>query len=256
MATASPTTTLHMSSLPADLPLIPVTDSQHQRSRSELVARGEFPRAVNWSNPRVAAILDAAAQCFASRGFTATTLADIGKELGLRKSIVHYYFKSKATLVEEVQSFAYSRYVEMIESTLSSRTDGAHGSDGPVSEPPASAARSVGGKDRFVAGLRTLWDELKNQGAIRGLNLELWSEGRRNDELAMRAQTLEAEAHRLIKKFILENKPTPVANELEADDLATLTLAILDGLNVREEREGPNLRTTRAFETFLKLLSK
>lgn len=257
-----------MSPLTADLPLIPITEPQYQRGYSEPVARGGFPRAVNWSNPRVAAILDAAAQCFSSRGFTATTLADIGKELGLRKSIVHYYFKSKATLVEEVQSFAYSSYIEMIENALFSTPRERVGIEGPVSEPPASAERAVGShrasaSDDSVrrsgglsAGLKQLWDDFKHQGAIRGLNLELWSEGRRNDELALRAQTLEAEAHRLIKTYILETKPTPVQNEIEADDLATLTLAILDGLNVREEREGPNLRTTRAFESFLKLLDK
>jgi len=250
-----------MSPLTAELPLIPITEPQYQRGYSEPVARGNFPRAVNWNNPRVAAILDAAAQCFSSRGFTATTLADIGKELGLRKSIVHYYFKSKATLVEEVQSFAYSRYVEMIENALFS-TPRRH-IDGPVSEPPASAEQPIGtkaaqssGASGLSAGLKQLWDDLKHQGAIRGLNLELWSEGRRNDELALRARTLDAEAHRLIKTYILESKPTRVQNELEADDLATLTLAILDGLNVREEREGPNLRTTRAFERFLNLLDK
>src|SRR5579862_410108 len=66
------------------------------------------PRAVDWANPRVAAILNAAAKCFARKGFSATTLAEIGKELGLRKSIVHYYFASKAALIHEVQSFTYN----------------------------------------------------------------------------------------------------------------------------------------------------
>ena len=91
---------------------------------------------------------------------------------------------------------------------------------------------------------------------MRGLNLELWSEGRRNDELALRARTLEAEAHTLIKRFIVESKTTPVQTEVEADDLATLVLALIDGLNVRDEREGPNLKTSRAFETFLRLLDR
>ena len=61
---------------------------------------GEKPqqRSADWENPRVASILSAAAKCFARKGFTATTLAEIGKELGLRKSIVHYYFASKAAL--------------------------------------------------------------------------------------------------------------------------------------------------------------
>jgi AcrR family transcriptional regulator len=58
-------------------------------------------RAADWENPRVASILSAAAKCFARKGFTATTLAEIGKELGLRKSIVHYYFASKAALIHE-----------------------------------------------------------------------------------------------------------------------------------------------------------
>jgi len=254
MVTPAPTTTLHMSSLTADLPLIPISDPQPRRLQSEQVPRGEFPRSVNWSNPRVAAILDAAAQCFSSRGFTATTLADIGKELGLRKSIVHYYFKSKSTLVEEVQSFAYSRYIDMIEKALWGAFTRA--SDGPVSEPPASAARSLSHREPLALGLKRLWEELKGQHAMRGLNLELWSEGRRNDELALRARTLEAEAHTLIRRFIIENKPTPVQTEVEADDLATLVLALIDGLNVRDEREGANLKTSRAFETFLALLDR
>ena len=71
-------------------------------------------RAADWENPRVASILSAAAKCFARKGFTATTLAEIGKELGLRKSIVHYYFASKAALIHEVQSFTYHRYLDRL----------------------------------------------------------------------------------------------------------------------------------------------
>ncbi|HEX7451666.1 MAG TPA: helix-turn-helix domain-containing protein, partial [Polyangiaceae bacterium] len=75
---------------------------------------GSSQRAADWENPRVASILSAAAKCFARKGFTATTLAEIGKELGLRKSIVHYYFASKAALIHEVQSFTYHRYLDRL----------------------------------------------------------------------------------------------------------------------------------------------
>ena len=69
---------------------------------------GEKPqqRSADWENPRVASILSAAAKCFARKGFTATTLAEIGKELGLRKSIVHYYFASKAALISLTKNLA------------------------------------------------------------------------------------------------------------------------------------------------------
>ena len=79
-------------------------------ARKPTEENGAAPRSADWENPRVASILSAAAKCFARKGFTATTLAEIGKELGLRKSIVHYYFASKAALIHEVQSFTYHRY--------------------------------------------------------------------------------------------------------------------------------------------------
>lgn len=215
------------------------------RLQSERVPVGEFPHSVNWGNPRVAAILEAAAHCFSQRGFTATTLADIGRELGLRKSIVHYYFTSKATLVQEVQSFAYGRYLQVIRSALA----GAGLSISPESGVILTPADSGG----LTKGLRSLWSSLRQNRSIRGLNLELWSEGRRNEELASRAETLEAEAHALVRDHFLGNtRMTPE----QADDLATLTLAILDGLNVREEREGSTERTTRAFSRFLEMLDK
>ena len=81
---------------------------------------GEKPqqRSADWENPRVASILSAAAKCFARKGFTATTLAEIGKELGLRKSIVHYYFASKAALIHEVQSYTYHRYLDRLREAI------------------------------------------------------------------------------------------------------------------------------------------
>jgi AcrR family transcriptional regulator len=207
-----------------------------------MVPVGDFPHTVNWGNPRVAAILEAAAHCFSQRGFTATTLADIGRELGLRKSIVHYYFTSKATLIQEVQSFAYGRYLQVIRAALAGAgiEIGASGMSLSPTQP--------GG---LTTGLKSLWNSLRDNRNLRGLNLELWSEGRRNDELASRARTLEEEAQSMVRDhFLGHSNATPE----EAENLATLTLAVLDGLNVREEREGNTERTGKAFESFLKLL--
>jgi AcrR family transcriptional regulator len=229
-----------MSTAALDLTAPETRDSERPQS--------EFPRSVNWYNPRVAAILETAARCFSKGGFTTTTLADIGKELGLRKSIVHYYFTSKATLVREVQSFAYGQYLEVIRGTLL----GSSASDGPVSgtSPTGSASPStVGGS----AGLDELWTALSKESSLRGLNLELWSEGRRNEELATRAEILEAEAQKLLANHF---ESSGTASGIDSDDLATLTLALLDGLTVRQEREGSSERTSRAFSAFLKLLKK
>jgi len=195
---------------------------------SQPVESGEFPRSVNWANPRVSAILETAAACFSKGGFTATTLADIGRELGLRKSIVHYYFASKAALVHEVQSFAYGRYLDALRQGLSEES-------------------------RAQGGLQGLWRSLRDGKALRSLNIELWSEGRRDPELAARAGTLQDEARRLLAEHLTGHKGVTAA---QANDFAILTLAVLDGLTVLADREGSDERAERAFETFLSLLER
>src|SRR6478609_9806462 len=189
MVTPAPTTTLHMSSLTADLPLIPISDPQPRRLQSEQVPRGEFPRSVNWSNPRVAAILDAAAQCFSSRGFTATTLADIGKELGLRKSIVHYYFASKGALVHEVQRLAQARHHQIVRQAIGEGPDG-------------------GSAQRLAEVFRELWPRLAGSPDVRGLLIELWGEGRRDTDLSRVAAASAEDVHRLLVDKIRQSGPS------------------------------------------------
>ncbi|HSC87725.1 MAG TPA: TetR/AcrR family transcriptional regulator [Polyangiaceae bacterium] len=173
----------------------------------------------------MSAILETAASCFSKGGFTATTLADIGRELGLRKSIVHYYFASKAALVHEVQSFAYGRYLDALRQGLSSGGDGLNG----------------------------LWKNLKQGEALRNLNIELWSEGRRDPELLARQNVLQDEARRLLADYYQSEQKRSAA---EADSLATLTLSVLDGLTVLADRDGMAERADRAFESFLALVAK
>src|ERR1043165_6585820 len=114
---------------------------------------GAAARSADWENPRGASILSAAAKCFARKGFTATTLAEIGKELGLRKSIVHYYFASKAALIHEVQSFTYHRYLDRLKEAIKN-------GDGSVAQT--------------TDALRALWDAVQNNKTGTGLNIEVW----------------------------------------------------------------------------------
>lgn len=193
---------------------------QSEPAESMITESGEFPRSVNWSNPRVAAILETAAACFSKGGFTATTLADIGKELGLRKSIVHYYFASKAALVHEVQSFAYGRYLETVRRAL--------------------------GESEGISGL---WSALRRASDLRGLSIELWSEGRRDPELGDRANVLQDEIQRQIT-----DRLRALGKADAADDLALLTLCVLDGLTVLSERDGNEERANRAYAAYAKLV--
>ncbi len=193
------------------------------------------PRGVDWENPRVAAILSAAAKCFARKGFSATTLAEIGKELGLRKSIVHYYFASKAALIHEVQSYSQHKYLERVKDAL-------------------RATESDEPKRRMMSALGSLWDMLESNRTNMHLNIEVWSASRRDPELRRRAAVLQKDAKQLIGDGIADVLKVPKDQFPQMQALSTLILAVLNGLAVAEFLEGDDKEAKAAYDTFLYLL--
>lgn len=196
---------------------------------------GAAPRAVDWENPRVAAILSAAANCFARKGFSATTLAEIGKELGLRKSIVHYYFASKNALIHEVQSYTQNRYLDKVRASLRSSENGS--------------------KQRMMSALTSLWGSMQENRTMVGLNIEVWAAARRDPELKKRAATLQHDARKLISDGVADVLKVDAKDFAPMEPLSVLILAVLNGLVVAQELEGEeNAKAEEAFQTFLYLL--
>src|SRR6186713_2812699 len=169
------------------------TEQPTVTARKPSEENGASARSADWENPRVASILSAAAKCFARKGFTATTLAEIGKELGLRKSIVHYYFASKAALIHEVQSFTYHRYLDRLKEAI---------------------RNGDGSAQQAADALRALWDAIQNNKTGTGLN---------RDARQVVRDALGAVASK---------------DPARAESLATLVLAVLNGLSVTEYLEG------------------
>jgi AcrR family transcriptional regulator len=203
--------------------------SESEANESDNVA----PRAVDWSNPRVAAILNAAAKCFARKGFSATTLAEIGKELGLRKSIVHYYFASKAALIHEVQSFTYNKYLDRVREVL-------------------ATSKETSQEGRAMDALKSLW-EVRSSGSV-GLNIEVWSASRNDAELRRRAAALLVEKRRLVADGITAALGPEASSGVQTEALSMLILSVLDGLSVASYVEGESAKTDDAYRLFLYLL--
>lgn len=204
-----------------------VAAAQHHHPETHHEETDPTPRTVDWNNPRVAAILEAAAKCFSRKGFSATTLAEIGKELGLRKSIVHYYFASKAALIHEVQSYTYFKYLERVR----------------------NAVRSEPG-ERSPKGIYELW-EAAGDGNV-GLNIEVWSASRNDEELKRRAAALQKEKRKLVAQSIADMLGADPSRIRES--LCTLVLSVLNGLTVSEYVEGDSAKTQEAFQIFVSLL--
>jgi AcrR family transcriptional regulator len=203
------------------LDLEPITISPE----SGVIESKARPRALK--NPRVRGLIEAAARCFAERGVGATTLADISRELGLRKSIIHYYFDNKDALLERVQEFSAEQYLAVVKDTM-------------------------GGSGEADSGLHALWGALKEGSANPGLAIELISEGRRDEDLRARARATEDQAHGLVADYLKGVRHVP--SDL-APDLAWATLALLHGLMLLSSLEGTPERADRAFSAFFGLLT-
>lgn len=211
------------------------TETLVQTSELNPIAEQAAARAVDWENPRVAAILSAAATCFARKGFSATTLAEIGKELGLRKSIVHYYFASKAALIHEVQAYTQRKYLERVREALSAAADGS--------------------KARLPVALGSLWKTLESNKTLVGFNIEVWAAARRDAELKKRAATLQADARKMIAQGVAELMQVRSSEVPASEAISALILAVLNGLTVAEYLEGEEeAKAKEAFEAFLYLL--
>lgn len=195
------------------------------------VEEGAAPRSADWENPRVAAILAAAAKCFARKGFSATTLAEIGKELGLRKSIVHYYFASKAALIHEVQSFSYHKYLNRVKDAVAGN-----------------------GTNRASRALTALWDAIQSNRTLAELNIEVWSAARRDEELKRRASALQREAEQLIFEGVQGDLRSMASDSGRREALSTLILAVLNGLSISQYLDNDETRARAAYDTFLSLL--
>jgi AcrR family transcriptional regulator len=63
-------------------------------------------------------ILDAALGSFGTRGFEATSLDQIARELGIRKQTILYYYPSKPALLDAVIDRSAAEIAEVLEQTL------------------------------------------------------------------------------------------------------------------------------------------
>lgn len=69
-------------------------------------------------------ILDAARECFAATGYSATSLNDIAAEVGIRRQSVLHYFHSKEALYQEVFEQLLSDWFERLAESIASPAKG------------------------------------------------------------------------------------------------------------------------------------
>jgi AcrR family transcriptional regulator len=187
--------------------------------------------AVDWSKPRVAAILRAAVRCFARSGFDTTT-AEIAAEIGIPKSVIYHYFDDKTTLVREAQRFAYADHLGRVKEALS--------------EMKEHSGRAV------IQVLRQIWHAAETHDI--GFELGIWSELRNDERVREQAVALRREHHRMIAGGVARSLGIDTADPGRTEPLSTLIVAALTGLSLNAYLEGDSKLEGEAHDFFLRLL--
>jgi TetR/AcrR family transcriptional regulator, cholesterol catabolism regulator len=83
--------------------------------KSQVGLRGHRVQNVKRAETRRREILVAAARVFARDGYASATLDDVGREVGVTKGVIYYYFRSKEEIYTEIRATAIREAIERLE---------------------------------------------------------------------------------------------------------------------------------------------
>ena len=166
------------------------------------------------------AILQAAAEVISERGVQNTRISDVAERAGTSAPGVLYWFPSKDALLAEALTFADDRFYD----SLTNELDGARQRR----------------RDR-LARLIELWPADGDGETV--LWMELWVRALRDPELARTRERLDRRWREAIADVVRDGQATGEFGGDDADDLALLLGAVMDGYAIQLALGDPAVTT-------------
>ncbi|MGD9892558.1 MAG: TetR family transcriptional regulator, partial [Dehalococcoidia bacterium] len=86
--------------------------------KSQVGLRGHRVQNMKRAESRRRDILVAAARVFARDGYVSATLDDVGREVGVTKGVIYYYFRSKEEIYTEIRATAIREAIDRLEAIV------------------------------------------------------------------------------------------------------------------------------------------
>jgi AcrR family transcriptional regulator len=156
-------------------------------------------------------ILDAAAMCFARRGFHQTTMQDICREVELSPGAVYRYFPSKDAIIEGMCTRGQEANAAALEEGI-------------------SAAGTLDAFDQLIRIFFLEMDSLKSF-EVCALNVELIAESPRNERVQqLQERTIQEVLSRLVDFMKASQAAGDVDPSLDAEAIGRVMIALYQGL--------------------------
>jgi AcrR family transcriptional regulator len=189
------------------------------------------------ADQRREAMLRAALEVIAERGFPETRIADVADRAGTSPALVIYYFRTKDNLLTEAMRFAedlwYALGARRME-TLSSA---------------AARLEEIVSMTFLAEGDDELPDSWK-------LWLDLWAQSVRNPEVALVREEFDAHWRETIADVVRGGQDSGEFIDLDATEFAITLSALLDGLAVQIALDDPVVDPQRAFRATMRFASQ
>lgn len=155
------------------------------------------------------AILNAAAEVISERGVQNTRISDVAERAGTSAPGVMYWFATKDQLLAEALEFSDDRFYEELTREL-------------------EAIDSARGR---LARLIELWPAEGDAETV--LWMELWARALRDPQLAATRERLDRRWREAIAKIVREGQASGEFAAADADDVALLLGAVMDGFAIQ-----------------------
>jgi len=182
---------------------------------------------------RRSAILDAAVDCFAERGFHETTIADICTRAGVSTGALYVWFDSKEAIVEAVAGQRHERERSLLEQTF-------------------GAGTREGLRAALAGYLEWLGDPAERQ--RRRVSVQIWSEALTNPRL--HALVLRGVAQRnILLERVQRAQAEGTLPAVQPDGLLRVFLALIQGVILQQAWE-PDLELEPYREAIQRLIDE
>jgi AcrR family transcriptional regulator len=161
-------------------------------------------------------ILDAARRCFLRRGFHRATTDEICREAAITPGGLYHYFKHKEDLIQAVVQDSADQAVREVRSTAQ------------ASPGPRTALQRLGALLAQTVQSPEFYDNAR-------LDLEIWSESMRREELSQILATGRAAVHEALAEIIHDAVTTGEYSDMvDPDALAALLMGVHTGLQINK----------------------
>jgi AcrR family transcriptional regulator len=159
-------------------------------------------------------LLEGAIACLEEKGYARTTSRDLVAASGTNLASIGYHFGSKEGLLNAAVVEAFQRWLKPLVVLAAE----------PGPAPPL---------ERLRRGLVGVTDSLEENRPLVAAALEAWAQLPRSEDLRTAMKAGYDDFHRAIAATVVDAFAAAEAGEVDAEALATLIIALFDGLLVR-----------------------